>query len=248
MNAKDIAQEFSIFGLKYTRRIFDKFDREALTKLKRKYSYVHISSFVDFEMPGFERVPKKTPIIDLTKTLEDILKNFRRDSRAGVRKSELEADLKFMVPDADTRSSYAFYKSVKSNDRVLLDIKSEFNNCVFFNAYYKNQLLVSMSFYGDDNILRSKHIASLRKQVGMARLVANASRKLIWEVCKYAKGSNFKILDLGIINFAEPDKEGIAAFKNSFGGDIVNVYIFRYETPVFKIIRKILNLYGRNIS
>ncbi len=55
------------------------------------------------------------------------------------------------------------------------------------------------------------------------------------------------MFDLGGIT-DDPAKAGIREFKQSFGGDEVDMYMYRYATPAFASVKKIVNLFGRNIN
>ena len=109
-------------------------------------------------------------------------------------------------------------------------------------------MIVTMSFYDNGEIIRAKHIASIRKEKAEdAKIVAHASRRLNWEVMKWGKSQGRKLFDLGGIT-DDPAKVGIREFKQSFGGDEVDVSIYRYATPLFALLKKTLPLLGKNIN
>jgi len=248
MRNEDIVQDLSFLGLRYARILTDDISNEEAARLVTTYSYVHIYSGKQAALDGFQERLQPTPIIDLTQNLDDIFKKFRRDTRAGIKKSGEINDLRFLEPTRNIDESYDFYKYVKKRDGVLPDLKREFAGCIFFNAYLDNRLLVSMSFYDNGITLRSKHIVSLRKEIGSrSKLVAFATRRLVWDVCQYAKERKYLKLDLGGINFSDSVKSGVADFKQSFGADIVNFYVYRYETRQFSLARRTLNVIGKNI-
>lgn len=242
-------QDLSILGFKYARFLADNAHADAFAEERKHYSYLMVYSYQKVNLDGFELFKiQQTPIIDLQQSLDDIFMNFRTLTRRGIRKSELMPELRFCVPDADTSSSFNFYKKIKSQDGVIPDIKREFQNCIFFNAYFKNELISSISFYDNGILLRCKHIVSARKELGLqSKIAAYAARRLVWEAAKYGKSRGYLKLDLGGINFTDPVKEGVAQFKSSFGGVIQDVFIYRYETRTFKALKKILNFFSKNI-
>ena len=109
-------------------------------------------------------------------------------------------------------------------------------------------MIVTMSFYDNGEIIRAKHIASVRKEnVQDAKIVAQASRLLNWEVIKWGKSHGRKLFDLGGIT-NDPAKAGIRDFKRSFGGDETDIYMYRYTTRIFSFLKKILSAGGKNIN
>ena len=69
----------------------------------------------------------------------------------------------------------------------------------------------------------------------------------MWEICQYGKARGYTTLDLGGVDFDDPQKYGITDFKQSFGGKITDTFICRYETPFFRLIRQMVRLSGREI-
>jgi len=247
--SKDKIQDLSFLGLKYARFLADDINLEKLEKEKGDHSYIAIYSYKKIHLKDFELFKiQQTPIIDLTQSPEEIFKKFHTLTRRGVRHAEAFPDLRFSIPDDNINRSYKFYKEIKIKDGIIPDIRREFQNCIFFNAYFKDKIVASISFYDNGSCLRCKHIVSLRKEMGgESRIAAYAARKLVWEICKYGKNRGYKKIDLGGINFNDPAKRGVAQFKGSFGGIIQDIYIYRYETKAFKFARSVLNYFRRNI-
>ncbi|MDP3770246.1 MAG: hypothetical protein Q8R40_04915 [bacterium] len=248
MRKEDLVQDLSFLGLKYARILSNRITKEDAENLKKKYQYIHIYSFEKKDLPGFDRRVQRTPIIDLSQDLEAIFKKFNDTCKKHIRRQERNLDLTLVMLDNDVCASYKLYKRIKSQEGARPDIKKEFENCIFFNAYMKGEMIVTMSFYDNGEIIRAKHIASLRKEMAEdAKIVAQATRGLNWEVMKWGKAHGKKIFDLGGIT-DDPTKAGIRDFKNSFGGNDTDIYMYRYTTPVFSFLRKALNLAGKNIN
>lgn len=248
MRKKDLVQDLSLFGFKYARILARRVTREEAEDLKKKYHYIHIYSFEKENLPGFEVRTQKTPVFDLSQDLEVIFKKFNDTCKKHIRRGERNADLTLAALDKDETASYALYKKVKSQEGARPDIKREFANCLLFNAYYKGEMIVTMSFYDNGEIIRAKHIASLRKEMGEEeKIISHASRRLNWEVMKWGKANGRKIFDLGGVT-DDPTKAGIREFKRSFGGTEADMYIYSYITPVFTLLKKALNLVGKNIN
>lgn len=250
MRKEDLAQDLSISGLRYARILTENITAEEAETLKQKYSYVHIYSYKPASLAEFDIRTQKTSLIDLTQGEDKIFAGFQSSARQRVRKSEQIPGLEIKILDKNFSGSYGFYKRAKQLDDAPPDIKREFEECVFFNAYLSGRMIVTMSFYDNGEIVRSKHIASLRKIVNSEKqqTISNASRRLIWEACKWGGANGRKFLDLGGINFDDLAKAGVRAFKESFGGKVADVYIYKYETAAFSKLKKLLNFFGRNIN
>lgn len=249
MKKGDLIQDLSFFGLKYARILSRYIAREEADDLKKKYHYIHLYTFERENLPSsFSVVIQRTPIFDLSQNLEDIFKKFNDTCKKHIRRGERNSDLTLVALDNDFTASYALYKRVKSQEGARPDIQEEFKNCIFFNAYLKGEMIVTMSFYDNGEIIRAKHIASVRKEKAEdAKIVAHASRRLNWEVMKWGKAQGRKVFDLGGIT-DDPTKAGIREFKQSFGGDEVDIYIYRYTTPIFTLLKKMLYLFRKNIN
>ena len=80
----------------------------------------------------------------------------------------------------------------------------------------------------------STHDATERALIGMA------SKKLIYDACRYAREHAYTYLDLAYITTDPTDKrESIASFKKGFGGEIVPEYQYEYVSAPVAFIRKL---------
>lgn len=248
MKETDIIQKLSFFGLPYARVLSRDINLNDAEELKKRYAYIHWYSFVKKDIPGFDTRIQKTLVFDLLQDVDTIFKNFNDTCKKHIRRGERNPDLNIVALDTDTDGSYMLYKRVKRQEGARPDIKRDFENCLLFNAYYKGQMIVTMSFYDNGEIIRAKHIASVRKeQKEDAKIVAHASRRLNWEVMKWGHDHGRTLFDIGGIT-DDPSKAGIREFKESFGGRAANLYMYRFTTPIFNIFKKILPLAGRNIN
>lgn len=241
-------QRMSFWGLPYIRVITETANPTEIEKLKQQFFYIHLYSYQPVPLPNFSERQQTITVIDLSQDETVIFRRFKKNTRNEIRKTERITKLSFRLPDTETKSSHAFYKKIKRDDGVAPDIRQEFIDCLFFNAYFNNKLIVSMSCYQAGTILRLKHLVSVRKQPNIdPRIVGYASRRLILEICKYGKSHGYRWFDLAGVNLADPQKSGAAQFKQSFGGELRTNYIYRYERPWFALVRKTLKRLGYNI-
>lgn len=242
-------QELSFFGMKYARLLEESVDAGVLDDLKKTYRYIALYSYTPICEEGFACRIQQTPIINLSPDLDEIFRQFHKNTRQGIEYSRKVEGLTFALPAHDHDASYEFYRSIKKKDGVKPDLKREFIGCLFANAYLNDRLIVSLSFYDAGNFFRAKHFVSLRKEMDDHGAIAgHATRRLIWELCMYGKSHGYRFIDLGGVNFREGEKKGVADFKMSFGGEIKDMHICRYETAPFRFARKIFAMFGGNIN
>jgi lipid II:glycine glycyltransferase (peptidoglycan interpeptide bridge formation enzyme) len=249
MKKDDLIQDLSICGLKYARILTARATPEELEAFKKTYSYINIYCYSPFVYSGFTSRIQPTLLIDLSQDLDQIFGNFNANTRNHVHRAENNGDLELKVFDTAADISYKFYSWIKSLDGAHPDLKREFSRCHLLNAYWTGKMIVTMSFYDNGSYIRSKHIASSRKFMGKdAKVVAHASRALIWEVCKWSKAHGRGMFDLGGINYTDASKAGIREFKRSFGGIETDVGIHRYATRLFLALKRGLNVFNKNID
>ncbi len=247
MREQDLIQDLTFLGFRYARILSQEITSKDAKDLKKKYQYIHIYTFLKEELPGFDVRIQRTPIFDLSDDLEKIFQRFNDTCKKHIRRGERNPDLKLVAADNDFDKSYSLYQKVKREEGARPDIREEFKHCLFFNAYFKGEMIVTTSFYDNGEIIRAKHIASLRKVIADPRIVAQATRGLNWEAIKWGKANSRKIFDLAGIT-DDPTKRGIKDFKMSFGGEVRDIYMCRYATPAFVWAKKALNLFGKNIN
>lgn len=237
-----------IGGFSYVRGVWDNVTPQELKALKKKTHYIYLVSYVKHVLPDFHLTGKKTAMIDLGQDLDTIFAGFKKNTRNEIRKTEHMPHLTFIVDDPNIAAAYEVYKKAKRKDGALLSLKREFEQSRLFSAYDNSRMIVTMACYDTDKILRLKSIASLRKENDVdPKVIGYASRRLIWEIIKFGKAHGYKSIDMGGVNFSEKEKVGIAQFKQSFGGTIVNEYTYRYRSLIFGIIRRLLPYAGREI-
>ena len=241
-------QQLSVLGLPYFRAIIETVDPTEIEKLKQKFFYIHLYSYQPVNLPDFSEQQQIISVIDLGQDETTVFQGFKKNTRNEIHKTEHLAKISFRIPDPDVITSYRFYRQIKRRDGVIPDHRQEFTNCLFFNAYSNATLIVSLSCYQAGNIIRLKHVVSVRKQAEIdSRLVGYASRRLVWEICKYAKHHNYRWFDLAGVNLSDQKKSGVAQFKQSFGGELKTNYVYRYERPLFLLVIKIFKFLVYNI-
>ncbi len=239
-------KEKTKFGFKTAMFILPEWDnRLNVRKLKKKYSRLTFITNQKQNLAGFRLRIRKTPIIKLKgKSLEDIFGQFKYESRHRIRKTYKISELKFAADDKNFPLHYQLYKKFEYSQGRVPDSKEQLKNCIFFGGYYQNQLVSQVICENIDNqTLRVRNISSRRletKDKKTYRLIAWASRRVMYEAIKWAQENNFSAFDLNGVNFVDPAKKGITEFKLGFGGQVVNEYTYTYKKPLFRILEKLV--------
>lgn len=244
----ELERTHRLLGVRYARLLVEAVDPGRLEALKRDFSYVSIYSYTDRALPGFAGREQPTALIDLSADLETIFRRFRKNTRNEIRKTERMPELGFRIPDEDDAGSYRFYASVKREAGVRPDVREDFRGSLWLNAYVEGAPAASVSVDDNGRVLRLRHIVTLRNRPGFdARIAGYATRRLIWEACKYGKERERRWVDLAGVIPDDPEKAGIAFFKECFGGTAGACFIHKYETRTFAAVRRIVGLFGRSV-
>ena len=221
-------------GLRFVRLyLVDPDDMSHLETAAEDYDYVFAYSLTDFgAMPGFEREVKATQLVTLDGNEDDVFNGLNKNNRYKVRRSFRDEDVVVSVDDANREASLAFYKAVKTADGVTPDIDEDFTTVRWINAYREGDLISSTCWFDSGHVLRAKHIVSTRKDHGAdSNLIGRLTRRLFWEACVVGIGEGHSYIDLGGVDTNTETKSGVADFKLSFGGETVDVYVYRKTTP-----------------
>ncbi len=221
-------------GLRFVRLyLLDLDDADRLATAADSNDYVFAYSLVDFgEVDGFDREEKATQLVTLDGTEDEVFDGLNKNNRYKVRRSYRDEDVVVLVDDPDREASLAFYQAVKTADGVVPDIEEDFTTVRWINAYREGNLISSTCWFDSGRILRAKHIVSTRKELGAdSNLIGRLTRRLFWEACVVGIGEGHQYVDLGGVDTNTEVKSGVADFKLSFGGETVDVFVYRRTTP-----------------
>ncbi|MBI3046081.1 MAG: hypothetical protein HYY86_00840 [Candidatus Harrisonbacteria bacterium] len=219
---------------------------------KNKYDYITVISYNDLslEKEGYGLVRKKLANIHLGGTIEEILDRFARRTRQEVLGTYKISNLEFRLANDDLKKTYNLYKEFeRAQGRKPWKIDS-FQNTLLFNAYYKDELIASVPCYDLFPYLQVRAMCSKRMGMGernkeLYKLIGSATRRLIFEICKYAKEKGYEFVGLGSINYSTPQKANVANFKMFFGSREGEEYTYVFKSRRFIAldrIRKFLNI------
>lgn len=243
--------EVSFFGFKYARLIASNGTMERPPEeLKKKFSYVQIQSYTQLLMPGFVELKKNAIIINLAPSLEEISKTFRDTTRNEINRTYKIDDLQFIVGDSNFQPLHFLHRSFDIKRGWMPAPQEELEKSLIFSAYYKGKPVSIITCFHNDTVLRVLELFSARYDSTKEEnaIIGYATRRLIYEICKYGKEHGYIKLDLGGVNLDDSAKAGITRFKQSFNGSLVDVYTYLYSTHAFNMFKKMLKVFKIDIS
>ncbi len=216
-------------------------------KIKEAVQNRRYSSFVgitrnDLNLPGVIRGVKKTSVIDLIQSEEGIFSAFNDTTRNEIRRTDKISELRIAPDDNNLLLSYELYKKFEySQGRVPFPI-TNMKDCFVFSAYLGNRVISGVYVDSGGKNLRIRYIFSERLKTEdqeLYKTVGYASKRLIWEICRWGKTGGFSSLDMAAVNFTDKKKEGITKFKMSFGGMLADEYTYLYKSKLFSYFEKL---------
>lgn len=225
--------EGELSGLRFVRLYLTKAEQQDhLTSAVSSAEYVFAYSLADLgEVDGYQREVKATQLIRLDGTEDEVFAGLNKNNRYKVRRSFRDEDIEVVVDDPSRDSALSFYQDVKRADGVIPDIEEDFDSVLWINAYQTGSILSSTCWFDSGEVLRAKHIISTRKaEEADSALIGRLTRRLFWEACVYGLEHGHDFVDLGGVDIATEAKSGVADFKRSFGGDTVDVFVYRHAT------------------
>jgi len=206
-----------------------------------RYSKISALSYKRMNLPDFSVQTKTTALILLDKEEDEIFSKFNHTTRNEVRRTYKNKDLKFIADDKNFDESYSLYKDFEYTQGRVPVSKRELKGCKLFSANYKGEMISAVYLTTSFPYLRLRSIFSKRLKVDdkeLRKIISNATRRIIWEVCLWGQKNNFKLLDLASVNFKNPRTANITQFKMSFGGQVINEYTHIYKSKLFKVFEK----------
>ena len=217
---------------------------ELLTRLihERVYSYIVGVSHtkIAFEYNVSMR-QKKTLIIPLDASLEQVFRSFNDTARNEIRRTERTPEFAFTVNDGKWDDVYALYRAHRKERGLPIHPLHFLKWGMLFNAYWKGVLISTITCYDAKPYLRIQNIFSklAGKDKELRRITGYASRRLVYEICKYGNENGYTLLDMASANITDPAKAGITQFKSSFGGVLIDEYIYTYKSALVRLMGKV---------
>jgi len=206
---------------------------------KRACSYIVGISHHTLNLPRNVAVKRKKTInISLAGSFDDIFKHFNDTARNEIRRTFEITEFSFTVNDGNYKEVYLLYRLFRIAKKLKLRPLAFLASGLLFSAYYKSELISTITCYDAFPYLRIQNIFSKldRGDRDVRRLVGYATRRLIYEICRYGNMQGFSLLDLASANFTNPAKAGITQFKSSFGGIVADEYTYTYRSGILRFL------------
>ncbi len=231
------------YGFKSIYYILENVDN--VVGLKKDYARVSVYSYDKLKLNDFTSRSKKTPLIYLNKSIEEIFSKFNSTTRKKIRRFEREEDLKIILEDDNVDKAYSIYKEHSYSYGSVPESKEDLKGLILFSAYYKNEMIAAIFCYNAPEFLRAKVICSKtvdRNKKEEIKIIANANCALVWKIVNYCKEKNYRAFDLGSINTTDEARGGAVQFKMGFGAEIIDEYYYVYKNIVYEYFEKLVAL------
>lgn len=198
-------------------------------------------------MPGRSLFKKKTIILDLGKSEEELLKNMHPKGRYNIKVAQKhEVSVSVTVKDEDfqeylnlmfkgTAARQKIYSHGENYHRQLWDSLKN-NMAYLFVAKYREKILVADIIFGFKDTLYYAYGAS-----ALEHKEVMAPTLLLWEIIKWGKKNNFKFFDL----WGAEEGKGFTRFKEQFGGEVTelpgtyDLFINKFLYLCFRIVEEV---------
>ncbi len=212
---------------------------------RKKYSSIIIISHTDLNLPSFKKRVKTTTIINLKNTKDDIFAKFNDTARNEIRKTYKIPNLEIVLDDKNFSDTYVLYKNFEYAQKRVPFSRKNLEKCLRFSAYYNGEIISGIFVDLGEKDLRIRYIFSKRLQTEnkeLYKIIASATRRLLWEICIWGKDKSFNSLDLASVNFSNPEVANITKFKMSFGGEVINEYTYTHISPTYSFLVKLVGI------
>ena len=240
-------------GLTYQRVLTPHVTPELLDNCKKDADYSFIVAYDNvLQDQEVEVLDKNACLFDLSLSDDDLVKAFNATGRNEYRRTFRTPGLEFQVGCDNLESYYTFYTACE-HARAWYPVPiEELAQCLLFTASFEGDYISGMSCYiGGDTLRVSRIYSTKRINTNPAingTIFGGAAKRLVIEICHYARTHGFKFVDLGGVDLSGNEKSGISEFKLSLGGKIVPVKIGRFIKPGFKEKQKEILARGFDIT
>ncbi len=217
-------------------------------------TYDRISLLIHHPLEGLQEFRckhKKTPNIYVTDAIEVVFSRFRDTVRNEINRTLRMPDLEIRIPDTTSSMAFEAYSAFEYSQHRAPISQKEFDVFLHAGAYFQGRFISGVSFFQEHNKLRIRSIYSIRLQAKdmadqqLYKIIGYASKRLIYEICTYAKEHGAILVDLASINLTDPEKESIARFKSGFGAHIEDEYQYIHASTAYRLFEHFATMRAR---
>ncbi len=228
---------------------FEDLPLQEIRQICKTHSHVTVLSHHSIDgISNFRLRQKKTPNIYVREGAEVVFSRFRDTVRNEIHRTERIDNFEVRLPDTDTDAVYEMYRLFEFAQKRAPISRLDFSQYICASAYVDGRPISAITFFQSGDVLRVRSIFSLRLNAKsledreLYKVIGFASKRLIYEICRYAILCAAKVVDLASINLIDPEKESIARFKSGFGAVIEDEYQYIYSSSFYTIAEKIVGL------
>tara|TARA_Y100001968_G_scaffold331261_1_gene385353 strand:+ start:79 stop:813 length:735 start_codon:yes stop_codon:yes gene_type:complete len=211
-----------------------------LDELSKNSDYLFFVDYLNQNLIDKNLFSKNSALITLGSNVDDFLVSCHDTCRNEIRRTFREEKFVFSNVIKDWNKFHDFYKNCEYARGWMPSPIEELRASKCFQASFDGQLLSGMSCYYNDTHVRVNKIFSLRKSQKTSNIpsviFSAASRRIVFEICKWAIVKGLKFVDLGGIDLQDSNKKGVSKFKQSFGIQVEPVQIGKVMTPEFRTL------------
>lgn len=171
---------------------------------------------------------------------DQLLSQFRKTYRNEIRRAD-ESGLRFAMHDGglDTNLYDMYARFEKKQGRHSCPC-SFFQELIAFVAYEGDKAVSAIVCQRADPVLKVFAIFSARhEEDGDESRIGWASKRLVYDMCRFARKESFEFVDLAYIDTERKDRAGITSFKQGFGGETIRVFQYEYVAFPITLIRRV---------
>lgn len=229
------------FGL---RKAFVPIDTDCamhVARNKHRYFRIQIISHVPLDLPDFKLKRRRTGIIKLGKTIEEVIGSFDRTTRNNIHRADRDSGLRFQINTTVTDSGYDLFKRFLRVRGLTPYARSYYSGCVEFLAYADGVAVSGVWIFPSTPMGLLASVFSTRHEDCSAadyKRIGYASKRLMANVCGWGIEHGMSEIDMGGLNLDESEKAGIAHSKLAFGPIVTEQYVYSYSSPIFKVLER----------
>jgi hypothetical protein len=206
-------------------------------------AYIFTNKEISLPSKFILRKVKMTPIVSLDdKKIEEVFLGFKKNTRNEISKTFNLPDL-HISRNLHKDEAYQVYANFEYKQHRIPVGRAQFEGMHIFEASWEKGLVSVISCVDAFPRLKVFSISSERLDTSdpeKYKIIGYATKRLIYEICKYGTENGYRELDLAYVNLKDPSKAGIDSFKMQFNGEITNEFLYIYKSFLLEILEKLI--------
>jgi lipid II:glycine glycyltransferase (peptidoglycan interpeptide bridge formation enzyme) len=213
---------------------------------KHRYARIQIISFSPLELPGFRMRRRRTGVIKLGASIEEVFASFDRTTRNNIHRAGRDPGLRFQFSPTVTEDGYSLVARFVRARGLTPHSRSYYEGCVEFLAYADDKPVSGVFLFPNTPIGLLGAVFSKRHEdcsVTEYKRISYASKRLMADVCEWGISHGMTEIDMGGLNLDATEKAGIASSKMAYSPIVAEQYVYTYDSPIFRIGERLMATY-----